>query len=227
MTKEFAYFLGWAWGDGHFGKTNVHSKRFSIQILKSDANLIFPFFTHLFDCKIYSIQTQDRQPTKSLVSHDKFLRAFLEKTNFLNKSLSPPTKLLQEIPEDLHSYWFRGFFEADGCIYIGKQSTGNFLSCKVEFYGPINYDWEFLTKFLEKHEIKFKHTNRIRSSGNSSVISITKSRDVLLLGEILYPNKQLSLPRKRNKFFLFKKYKQCKEKQKFSINYLSKAGQPE
>jgi len=226
MDKNMAYFLGWAWGDGYLRARSKTSMRFGIEIIKSDADQVFSNFDITCKTQLRHRKREGRKQSSTLTSCDYNFCSTLRSYGYLSKSNKPPTRVLESIPEELKPYWFRGFFEADGSISISKQSTGNFLSFRAEFYGPINYDWSFLCDFLNDHHISYKISKRVRKSGSSSLVTISKIKDISKLGSILYSKNDFSLKRKSDKFIIVNDYIESNNKQKFTIDYFLKLGHP-
>ena len=125
INKNTAYFFGWAWGDGYLRARSRTSMRFGMEIIKSDADEVFSNFNLSCKTQLRHRKREDRKQTSMLTSCDYDFCSTLRNYGYLNKSKEPPTKILESIPEEFKSYWFRGFFEADGCINISKQSTGD------------------------------------------------------------------------------------------------------
>jgi len=197
-TPEFAYYLGWMWGDGccrHRQKGSSYQQ--SLEIQREDGMEIVEFFeTFCSPSKIFRHRT-GRKPTINIKLYDQVLGKFLQEYDYEEKSVKSPEKILNFLSPDLHEYWFRGFFEADGHASFREQSIKGYMLSKIEFYAPINQDWNFLKEFLATKNINLKIIMRKRVSGDSSIAHFCKQEEVKSFINLTYSNKiDMKLERK-------------------------------
>jgi hypothetical protein len=205
-TPEFAYYLGWMWGDGCcFHKGNVFQSRLELQ--EQDSLEIVDFFeSFCLPAKLIR-QRNGRKKTISINLYDKVLGLFLEQNDYEIKSSCSPEKILLFLPDNLHQFWFRGFFEADGHASFREQSIKGYMLSKIEFYASYNQNWDFLYKFLSKGNINPKIIKRTRNCGSSSIASFCKQSEVNSFINLVYSDlPEIQLKRKVKILMNMKKY---------------------
>ena len=196
-TPEQSYTLGFIWGDGHLHKADPILGRYyaNIEIVKDDYNNICRFFKcfgkwsekerHRNGCKILTCATL----------FDGVLGSFLKANDYDIKSTISPSKILASIPNKLHSFFWRGFIDADGCFGLNKNS-GYF-----HITGSYNQEWHDFEKLLQRLNIKYTVERKSSYSGNISRVSVYSRRGITALGKFIYGSQPyISLQRKRNKF---------------------------
>lgn len=201
-TPESAYFLGFFWADGNiYKKPGARgSKCVSIQLAKSDALSIKNLFLKV--CPYFSLgvrkgkgNVQDRIRFRKWSGK---LFDFLEAKDYHIKSGAAPDKILSHIPERLHNYWFRGYFDGDGCVMLrgAKKTQVNvvFVSCSKQ-------DWSFVSNMLRKNKIYnfyiYEMKHKVGESSRVSINGIDNSRRIF---NFLYRGKEFGLKRKKTKF---------------------------
>jgi hypothetical protein len=205
-TAEFAYYLGWMWGDGTC-RHKINTYKQSLEIQKEDGLEIVKFFESFCRPSKRFRHRIGRKPTMIISLYDQILGSFLKENGYEEKSQKPPIKILNYLPESLHEYWFRGFFEADGHASFREQTKKGYMLSIVEFYAPFNQNWDFLREYLFKSGIEIKTTTRQRPSGNSSCASMSKQDYVIKFINCVYSNKiSMSLSRKHETLVEMKNY---------------------
>jgi hypothetical protein len=205
-TPEFAYYLGWMWGDGTC-RHRVNGYGQSLEIQELDGLEIVNFFETFCKPSKKFRHRKGRKPTISINLYDFILGKFLEENDYEKKSQKPPTKILNFLPIELHEYWFRGFFEADGHASFREQTIKGYMASVIEFYAPFNQNWDFLREYLFKSGIEIKTATRQRLSGNSSCASISKQDYIIKFTNCVYANKiSMSLSRKYKTLMEMKNY---------------------
>lgn len=195
-TPEFAYYLGWMWGDG-FCRHKESSYQQSLEIQQEDGIEIVEFFESFCSPSKTFRHRAGRRPTINIRLYDQILGKFLQEYDYEEKSVKSPTKILKFLSPQLHEYWFRGFFEADGHASFREQSIKGYMLSKIEFYAPVHQDWDFLKEFLSTKNINLKITTRKRVSGNSSTAHFGKQEEVKSFINLIYSNKtNMKLKRK-------------------------------
>jgi len=202
MNKYFAYLLGFLWADGNIyqGKINKSIHRIVLEINENDMNNILPYLLNGFPFTgNYTRQRKNWKPTKIINTNNKYLFKFLYENDYLNKSITPPIKILNLIPDNLKYYWIRGYFDGDGCIYINKKNYIN----HIVFSSSYNYNWDFITQILNNLNIKFNIINTISKNNNkSSALRIINKNDIIKFANYLYYDDDLiCLKRKQVKIY--------------------------
>mgnify|MGYP003509141923 CR=1 FL=1 len=203
QTPESAYILGFLWGDGHLRKRLTDKNQewsMSLECIKADIDEI----KHLFDNSgkwYYFVRTRKNwKPQVTLRACNKALYEYLESQNYHNKSQVCPI-ILNNIPKELHHYWWRGYSDADGCIYYhDKQSlTQHSISSTYE------QDWSVYLSLLDSMNIKYIVQKTISPKGNkSSKVVISSKLGVINFCKFIYNGEQFGLSRKLDKFNLIK-----------------------
>jgi hypothetical protein len=128
----------------------------------------------------------------------KFYDNFLKKYDYHIKRNTSPTKIINDIPNELKRYFYLGLFDGDGCFYISKNKHTR------QFYVTSNYEqnWDYMiTLFQQLHISMFEVRQNISNVGNKySFIRIKKYSELQILCGYLYPNGyEIGLTRKYNK----------------------------
>lgn len=196
---ENIYLLGYLWADGCIQKYGI-----SLEIKEED----FIDIEHIFikyGINKFKVRQRMRdgklfgKPQKSVYISGKELATFLIENDYKIKSQTTPTKILSKIPEELKHYFWRGFFDGDGCFYMGDRN-------EIAFWGTENQDWADLTNLLNKLEINYTYTKYKRKSGKhcSSCLIFRKREFILSFGSYIWSGYKIGLNRKYNKFLQFK-----------------------
>lgn len=186
-NKYWAYFLGFFWGDGCFG-ANGKPTTPKVTILKSDADVIFPVFAQIlsFQYREYT-QPNGKVASVALFNFDrKNLMKLLADNDYLSKAISPHTKILKNIPENLHNYFWRGFFDADGCFFKTVNGSGGVFSVVSD----IRQDWSAAKKMFSSIQVENLQEYRdVEKNGNkSSKLILANGKGIKKLFYYLYPD---------------------------------------
>jgi len=208
MDKYFSYMLGFIWADGFlYENVSRYTHSTSISIAKEDMDEICDYLKEGF--KFGGDYTRKRKENwkeiRTLSTNDIDLFNFLKENDYKDKSINPPNKILSLVPGDLKKYWFRGFFDGDGCIYISGKPNYNNQIC---FSSSYEYDWSFLVDLLKSIGIdRIEIRNRISKKGNkSSSLRITNKKSIKIFGDYLYgEDDSICLKRKRDKIYTISK----------------------
>lgn len=202
-NKENIYLLGYMWADGHLSKYN-----FSLELKQSDFLNIKALFikngiTRFYSRQRYRNNIKFGSMQESVHFGGVELIKFLEDNDYKDKSIKSPTKILDLISPELHYLFWRGYFDGDGCLYIGKSKRS------LAFWGNIIQDWSSLLKLINELKINYKFIEYSRKNGKhkSSCIEICRVNDIKLFLSKLYYNREidnLGLDRKYNKYLEFK-----------------------
>ena len=199
--EKLVYWLGFFWADGHIRK---HGRKhaISMEIQEGDAKILETVFNLAVSPKQSTRTREGRLPTVCFRMSDKALGLFLEGNDYLEKSREEPSKILRLIPEKLHYFWWRGFFDGDGCISFGRKSRYKSLSIS----GRYDYEWKEFSNLLNKLKIKFKIRRSIGKTGRNSKVEIFRYEDIDKFFSFIYKNRvfDFGLRRKFEKFLELK-----------------------
>lgn len=214
FTPESSYILGLLWADGTVSKT---SNRIDLQCLKEDIDYVYPIFQTTGKFNLY----YKKQPLNHKISgtinfSSKPISDFLKDNMYLTKSSSSHNDILSKIPEHYHNYFFLGLSDGDGCFYHSLD----FNVIQYIIASSYEQNWESLENLCNKLNISYRISRVIRKSSKYSQFQINSNKDILTLGDYLYSNHMLGLPRKRNKFLNIKQ--QIIEKNSIKIQCYSK-----
>ena len=203
FSAESAYMLGLIWADGYIHKRKK-AKGYSvgIEMIKEDLAPLIDIFSRYFPWKIYSRCRAGRKPQIAFSATNKPFYEFLQSNDYITKSFESPNKIIQYIPEPLHKYWWRGYFDGDGCLYIKEKGSLYQLS----FTSSYDQNWSFVGKFCEDLNIKHNAIKRmVTNRGHSySQIVITKRKFVYEAMYYIYKDKpHIGIKRKRDKAINF------------------------
>jgi hypothetical protein len=198
ITNEFAYILGFLWGDGAF-----YENYFTLEILKEDLIEILPLFHNIFKEYKYSERyRKNRQPQASIRMHDKELLKWLLNFGYISHRCTSPDELLNSLNEEQQKFWYLGFLDADGCWHYNKKYSTTHLM----FGSNYNQDWNFIIRLFNKFNIFYNQGQTInkKTGSKSSYIRISNKANIEKIGNYLYDGHNLGLRRKINKFNLIK-----------------------
>lgn len=207
---EVAYFLGYFWADGHIkiwaNKNGTIVYTFCMAIQQEDYLAIKETIEKIGDFNIYLDERKKKNSTWkdciSIYTSNKVLVKYLVDNDFQIKSQTTPTKILNKIPEHLKHYFFRGWFDGDGCLYDNK----NKLSGIVSISGTYDQDWSELLNLLSFIGIKGRVAKRITKEGKRSDVIFGKQKYVMNFGRYIYKNREIDkigLNRKYNKWIKY------------------------
>lgn len=205
MTIETAYILGLIWADGSISK-NGKGYRISIEGKKQDLDTIKNVFmkTGLWGSYVRPIRERQKSEMLNLYTSNKDIWNFLHLNNYDPNNKLSANNILQNIPKNLHKYWFRGLICGDGSFYLNsKTKRKNFTLA-----GPYNQNWDFIISLFEELNInKFSIITKKNLKGSYSNIVIQNYDGILKLGNYIYDDfniNKIGLERKYNKFLEIK-----------------------
>lgn len=204
LTPESAYLLGFIWADGYLNNKS-QSWKISMEIVSEDANDIIDIFNYTGKWTINtrvrnSTDNCIRKPTTIITTTNMTLYQYLACNNYEEKS-SLNAKIINNIPENLQNYWWRGYFDGDGCIYITKSKQIQLCICS-----SYNQDWLFFEELSNSINCNFNMKRRIQYNKNSGVnntfscIRLTGKQNCKKFLDYIYSGKQFGLKRKFNKY---------------------------
>jgi hypothetical protein len=133
-----------------------------------------------------------RTTSKLDVTHQK-LWHFLNGYDYRDKSHASADKIIEAIPERLRHYWWRGYFDGDGCF--AKNPGG-----RVCFNSGYDQDWTFVYKLGELIGVTFALERHDRGSRAGSKMNLTNYVHLKKLADYIYAGETFGLTRKRDKY---------------------------
>ena len=194
VSPEVAYILGYLWADGSIRN---RAKSVRLKINEEDYQNIKP--TLLFIGKWSESQIKPKLPFHSAKIEARFnnkvIYDFLVKNVYYQKSVASPTEILSRIPSHLHSHFFRGFFDGDGCI---QRYT-------VSITGSYNQNWTDVCRLLKILGTNFKIVKQINKKRKSrcSRIEMYGKENILKFLAYIYRSRdedKIGLDRKFEKY---------------------------
>lgn len=205
FTPESAYILGFIWADGYISRGS-RSYSINLSIKYEDGILIKDIIYQIADWKTYIYQPGKHQRNNNQLMQfhmaNKMLFQFLENNDYRIKSGASADKILNVLPENLHKYWIRGYFDGDGSAHFNIPSRSN----SITFTSCYHQNWNFLINILNKLSIEFCIMQTVQKNNNKfSRLVIRKIKSIYKLYQFLYNNElpNLGLLRKRDKIKSF------------------------
>ena len=195
ITPDFAYILGFIWGDGH---VNKKTNNVCVSCVSEDIDEIKDIFFKTGDWLLYTYKQKKYKEQKTITITNIQLHSFLIKNNYLNKSIKSPIKILKIIPTKLHNYFLLGLIDSDGCFYWNEKNKQRQFSIT----GSYNQEWIGVEDLLKNIQLfNYKIVRRKNKTNSfSSYLRITKKSDIVKLGEYVYSQNNYGLKRKKEKY---------------------------
>ena len=192
-----AYVVGFLWADGALSRKN---KIICMQIQKKDADEIYPIFMKTFNWKVKDywrkttkIEERRCYPVFTL-KHPEFYE-FLRKMNFENKTEQDFFEILNTIDDKFLNYFIRGYFDGDGCIYLGL------VGGTISFAAKAEKEWGCLISILQTQNIKHEIFTKKTTDGKIiNELRINNYPDIINFANFIYSGEIFGLNRKREKF---------------------------
>jgi len=192
-TPEIIYTLGFLWADGSIGKMSKNSYLISVTVTESDSTYLEKVLDKWgeFKWRTYNIPAKKRvckgveinaKPSKNFYLSDRYLSNFLIENDYKIKSGCSADKILSKIPDHLKHYWWRGYFDGDGCFYYNKTEH------KVQFYSVFDQDWAFIMQLCNKLNIEYSIYKQQNKIGKGSTFNIVRKNDCIVLLNYIYQN---------------------------------------
>lgn len=199
---ETAYLLGFIWADGHI---HIPSGGIIVDCVKEDMDALEGVFDKTGVWRKHQMNRKDKRPSRIFRTYNRSLANYLCSKDYSNKSKASPDMILETIPDHLKHYFWRGYFDGDGCVYIDKK--GGFV---VSVAGSYEQDWGALISLGNQLNIKIVPAQRKHGKSISSSAFIhTRHNSVKFLNWIYdgYESDNIGLSRK------FDKAKQARERE--------------
>lgn len=182
---EVVYFHGFFWADGCATDKNW---AFSFGIAEDDfLNIKENVIDKIGDWSVYKRSREDDGFQNAIIisaSHWE-IKTFLREHDYHIKSYVGADKILSKIPDHLKHYWWRGYFDGDGCI-------SSYIRPHVSIASGYDYDWSFANKtFTSLGATGIGVTKTINESGGSSSIVLSSKNDCKLFLDYIYKNREV------------------------------------
>lgn len=193
---EIAYLLGFIWADGYLNNKSQHFK-ISIEIAEKDYNDIKSIFKKTGEWNIQKRERPNRQAQIAMSTSQKPIYNILKNYEYENKSKKSPNMILDVLPENLKHFWWRGYFDGDGCFYYNEKQSLRQMSICSSF----NQDWKHAIDLFEKLNITYKVIKRQQKTSKHSVVRVCGKENINKFGNYIYQSKiEIGLKRKYNKY---------------------------
>lgn len=206
-SAESAYLLGYIWADGYVYAGNRPARGgayiIRLDIVQKDYLCIKDVLEKTGDWTVdlRKKQKESHQSQVGIRTGNKPLVVYLDSKGYGDKSRIAPSLILDMIPDHLKHYWWRGYFDGDGCFFLGPRA------CAFSFAGSLDQDWKEHESLLKSIGVSYR-INQVRTSrGNSSNITCQNREGVFRLGQYIYKNYNedlIGLPRKHEKWLKVK-----------------------
>lgn len=201
ITKpEVAYFLGYFWADGYLEKNTY---RLKFQVCKDDFKDVKRYILPLMQSWSYAEYDSDAGTRMSdlRICH-KGLYDLLVSLDFDIKTGTSASKVIDDIPEHLRHYWWRGYFDGDGSFGFYQQHGG---TVRVVFAACFEQDWTFVDTVHDISNIDWRIQRTDNNDGRSSCLLIEGQACTQRFCEYIYAGEWMGLKRK------YKLYKEWME----------------
>jgi hypothetical protein len=184
-TPQAAYILGLLWADGYIRRTSDSRSYVTLEIMYTDAEQLLPIFKHTGDWYCDTRMRKNRKPISRIMATNHYLFDYLNLMGYKAKSHDSANKILCTIPLELQPYWWRGYFDGDGCIYV----KGNTVQASIS--SAYNQQWDFTESLLNNLNISFNIKKRSHKCKNgnlshSSYVRFTGKHNVLKFYQYIY-----------------------------------------
>lgn len=200
-TKESSYILGLLWADGSIVKK---TNSINLECVIDDINEFYPIFETVGQFNLYSRSRENRKTQGNINCSSFELSNFLKENDYLSKSKTSPKKILEQIPEELHRYFFLGWSDGDGCFYYSKD----FKTKQFVMSGSFEQDWTSLEEICKKLKIYYIINKFETKKGHKySRFLIARNEGIMSFANFIYvDNGDFGLKRKYEKYKVIKDY---------------------
>lgn len=199
-----AYLLGFIAGDGGITNNGRH-RNIAVGVQERDrciVDWIREYISPNLKILILKPLTLNRQPVAKIQVSSRHIIEDLRRHGLIERK-SFNAFILKEIPEEMKRHVFRGFVDADGCVY--RNANGKVIVnavCTSEVFLKQLKEW---LKEAGIHSTISKRISRLRSDcfGTKDLfkIGVWSKKDVKLVEEYMYRDSKFYFKRKRLKFF--------------------------
>jgi len=192
--KYSAYILGLIWGDGCL--SYIGSYKIVIKCIESDLSEVLDVFDTTGKWTVLKIKARNNWKSQlEITTSNKILYQYLSSFNYLVKSGS--NSLIQDaLSENLQHYWWRGYLDADGCIYIHKKNR----LYQVSFASTYEQDWAFCEQLFTKLGVNYQIKRRIFAKSKGSYIIASGRKNSKKILDYIYQGDIFGFSRKYQKY---------------------------
>lgn len=205
-SPDVAYLLGFLWADGY---VKIAERRgggnyvLALVFSECDYQALKRVFDRVGRWAVYPMKmtSRHRTPTVNIRTGNKPLVELLVDLDYHIKSKVAPIKILSHIPEHLHHYWWRGYFDGDGSFTSVKRSYS------FSFTGAYEYDWTAHLALLDGLGVRCSLRHYRRKSGSYSGVYCQNIEGTSRFAEYIYQGYEtdlIGLPRKWTKWQIIK-----------------------
>lgn len=199
-SPEKAYILGLLYADGN---ANKKIKQITLKLQVNDK----PVLDRI------SLLIETDKPLhfvkKSKTTHqDQYVLKITNKviyTDLVNHGIVPNKTFITTFPkleEQLIPHFIRGYFDGDGCFYVGKQNRACW-----SIIGSTNFINSVQNLIQEKLNIKSYIQHDKRCKAGIDILRIRRLSDIKKISEWMWCNSTIHLERKYNKYKIIKEEK--------------------
>lgn len=199
-SSNMAYILGFITADGY-----IYERKNSLRIELKDTDVEVLRFIISEISTNNKIRYRSRLDNRTGKIYNQCKLSICSKIliNDLNKLGVTPRKsgkeYLPKIPQEFLYDYIRGYFDGDGCFYIGKYSTGS-LRHNISIASSSNLILDSINKIV------FDDSCRIVKKKKCYLLLIESQNNINKICSLMYKNNSFCLQRKKNKYLEFLKY---------------------
>lgn len=195
------YFLGYFWADGTLAKKTYNVK---FKIVKPDFDVIGDRLRATAKSWRYR-EDHDGHPNHQVQSvlemNHKGLWEFLVAHDYHIKSGASASKILTAIKPELRHYWWRGYFDGDGCFVFNGETV------RVSICSGHKQDWSFAVEALDDLGIAYRIGKRTEGPSRNSTVNMECEASVRKFMEYILQGEQFGLQRKYDNYRRYLEHK--------------------
>lgn len=222
LTPNLAYVLGFLFGDGSVSNTELKStKNYSVCLKIHPQDKVYINNSFLLVSKEWKIKnylrSNGQQTLEYNIVNKELHNFFYYDLDYKHKNNYISNKIFGFLPENLHRYWWRGYFDADGCIYVPK--TKGQSGIRLYWAAPYDFDWSALKRCCDSMEVEYGIKLQTNHTGGWSHFYIHKIYHVEKFVNYLYSSvgvDGIGFTRKYIKFIEYIEKRNCLPKSKYS-----------
>jgi hypothetical protein len=203
QKKEISYLLGLIWSDGHVAKRN---NMVNIECISEDMLFFKEILDRIGKWSYHNRQRNDSRNTKPSTNAyicDSLLHEFLEKNDYLEKSLKSPNIIMSKISKELVKYFVLGIIDGDGCFYYKENIASQFI-----LTGTLKQDWDLFIEIFNSIDVDCSIVRFPSKKTGYSQLRVTNKNDIRKIGKFIYftfEDDGIGLRRKYEKYKLIVK----------------------
>ena len=221
-TEEKAYFLGLLFADGTIASDRISTvgklvkrNQIAIALQERDKNILIRFLQELnSNYPIYNIPNNLKNANWSnqccvTITSEKMSQDLIRLGCSPNKTTNISFPNTEQVPDNLLSSFIRGYFDGDGCIWIGKRKKIEFNdgalnkkrtriihNIKFTFTGHINFITVLKTQLIQKIGLNDVKLQSYKNPLNTT-LEYSGKKNIEKLHNFMYNNSTVYLIRKK------------------------------